>query len=150
MIIQNTSSPLKSLYIIGGRILIVLNSSDLGAMSPLALLEKYQEKFDNKVLLQFLTFKMNSAEDIVIFFHESLLSLYENSVKKEVFEKSTKEIDNLMNQYQKAISENDFAYDENINLNKKHKIYSILLLSDRLLEIPGINYILSKWLHNNL
>ena len=46
MIIQNTSSPLKSLYIIGGRILIVLNSSDLGAMSPLALLEKYQEKFD--------------------------------------------------------------------------------------------------------
>ena len=46
MIIQNTSSPLKSLYIIGGRILIVLKSSDLGAMSPLALLEKYQEKFD--------------------------------------------------------------------------------------------------------
>ena len=47
MIIQNTSSPLKSLYIIGGRILTALNSSDLGVMSPLALLEKYQEKFDH-------------------------------------------------------------------------------------------------------
>jgi hypothetical protein len=50
----------------------------------------------------------------------------------------------------KAISENEFVYDENINLNKKHSIYPILLLSDRLLEIPGINYILSKWLRNNL
>lgn len=50
----------------------------------------------------------------------------------------------------KAISENNFIYDENINLNKKQYIYPILLLSDRLLEIPGINYILNKWLHNNL
>ncbi|MGB4447552.1 MAG: hypothetical protein WBI92_05875 [Cloacibacterium sp.] len=52
----------------------------------------------------------------------------------------------------KAISENNFIYDENINLNlnKKHTIYPILLLSDRLLEIPGINYILNKWLRNNL
>lgn len=49
-----------------------------------------------------------------------------------------------------AISENNFIYDENINLNKKHTIYPILLLSDRLLEIPGINYILNKWLRNNL
>ncbi len=46
MIIQNTSSPLKSLYIIGGRILMVLKSSELGTMSPLALLERYQEKFE--------------------------------------------------------------------------------------------------------
>ena len=50
----------------------------------------------------------------------------------------------------KAISENEFVYDENINLNKRHKIYPILLLSDRLLEIPGVNYILNKWLRNNL
>lgn len=50
----------------------------------------------------------------------------------------------------KAISENNFIYDENINLDKKHTIYPILLLSDRLLEIPGINYILNKWLRNNL
>ncbi|QFG33706.1 hypothetical protein F6476_33180 [Pseudomonas umsongensis] len=46
MIIQNTSSPLKSLYIIGGRVLMVLKSSELGAMSPLALFEKYQERFE--------------------------------------------------------------------------------------------------------
>ena len=50
----------------------------------------------------------------------------------------------------KAISENNFIYDENINLDKKHTIYPILLISDRLLEIPGINYILNKWLRNNL
>lgn len=46
MIIQNTSSPLKSLYIIGGRVLMVLKSSEFGTMSPLALVEKYQEKFE--------------------------------------------------------------------------------------------------------
>ncbi|MNJ31730.1 hypothetical protein D3C77_263760 [compost metagenome] len=46
MIIQNTSSPLKSLYIIGGRVLMVLKSSEFGTMSPLALFEKYQEKFE--------------------------------------------------------------------------------------------------------
>lgn len=46
MIIQNTSSPLKSLYIIGGRVLMVLSSSEFGAMSPLALFEKYQERFE--------------------------------------------------------------------------------------------------------
>lgn len=46
MIIQNTSSPLKSLYIIGGRLLMVLKSSELGSMSPLALFEKYQDRFE--------------------------------------------------------------------------------------------------------
>lgn len=46
MIVQNTNSPLKSLYIIGGRVLMVLKSSELGAMSPLALFAKYQEKFE--------------------------------------------------------------------------------------------------------
>lgn len=46
MIIHNTSSPLKSLYIIGGRVLMVLNSNEFGTMSPLALLEKYQEQFE--------------------------------------------------------------------------------------------------------
>ncbi|MCF5364653.1 hypothetical protein GIV94_26270, partial [Pseudomonas syringae] len=46
MIIQNASSPIKSLYIIGGRVLMVLNYSEFGTMSPLALVEKYQEKFE--------------------------------------------------------------------------------------------------------
>jgi hypothetical protein len=46
MIIQNTSSPLKSLYIIGGRLLMVLKSSEFGSMSPLALFEKYQDRFE--------------------------------------------------------------------------------------------------------
>jgi len=46
MIIQNTSSPLKSLYIVGGRLLMVLKSSEFGSMSPLALFEKYQDRFE--------------------------------------------------------------------------------------------------------
>ncbi|MGX9987230.1 hypothetical protein [Soonwooa purpurea] len=50
----------------------------------------------------------------------------------------------------KAISENEFIFDDGINLDKRNKIYPILLLSDRLLEIPGISYIMNKWLHNNL
>lgn len=46
MIVKNSSSPLKSLYVIGGRTLFVLRSSELGVMSPLALFEKYQDKFE--------------------------------------------------------------------------------------------------------
>lgn len=46
MIIQNTSSPLKSLYIVGGRVLMVLKSSEFGTMSPLALFERYQGRFE--------------------------------------------------------------------------------------------------------
>lgn len=50
----------------------------------------------------------------------------------------------------KSISEGKFIYDDEITLTRKNKVYPILLLSDRLLEIPGINYILNKWLRNNL
>ncbi len=46
MIIQNTSSPLKSNYIVGGRLLMVLKSSEYCSMSPLALFEKYQDRFE--------------------------------------------------------------------------------------------------------
>lgn len=46
MIIQNASSPLKSLYVIGGRLLMVLKSSEFGSMSPLAIFEKYQDRFE--------------------------------------------------------------------------------------------------------
>lgn len=50
----------------------------------------------------------------------------------------------------KAISDKSFAFDGKINHSKKHTVYPILLLSDRLLEIPGINYIMNKWLREEL
>lgn len=46
MIVKNSSTPLKSLYVIGGRVLYVLRASDFGFMSPLALFEKYKENFE--------------------------------------------------------------------------------------------------------
>ncbi|WP_052252197.1 hypothetical protein [Kaistella solincola] len=49
-----------------------------------------------------------------------------------------------------AISDNNFIYDKNITNNKFYNIYPILLLSDRTLEIPGINYMLNKWFSENL
>lgn len=43
------------------------------------------------------------------------------------------------------IVENIFEYDDFVNQKKKLTIYPILLVNDRILEIPGINYILNKW-----
>ena len=49
-----------------------------------------------------------------------------------------------------AISANNFNYDKQIEKNKSYNIYPILLLSDRALEIPGINHMLNKWFIENL
>lgn len=49
-----------------------------------------------------------------------------------------------------AISNNSFAYDNNIILGKFYNIYPILLLSDRTLEIPGMNHIFNNWFKSNL
>ncbi|RBN49345.1 hypothetical protein [Flavobacterium psychrolimnae] len=43
------------------------------------------------------------------------------------------------------IVENNFDYDNYVNTRKNFTIYPILLVNDRILEIPGINYILNKW-----
>lgn len=48
-----------------------------------------------------------------------------------------------------AISSNNFIYDKEIK-KKSYNIYPILLLSDRTLEIPGINHMLNKWFIGNL
>lgn len=43
------------------------------------------------------------------------------------------------------IVENDFKFDDYVNTKNKLTIYPILLVSDRIFEIPGINYIMNKW-----
>jgi hypothetical protein len=45
----------------------------------------------------------------------------------------------------KQIVENNFKFDDYVNNKNNLTIYPILLVSDRIFEIPGINYILNKW-----
>lgn len=49
-----------------------------------------------------------------------------------------------------AISEYNFIYDTQIEKKKNYNFFPILLLSNRMLEIPGINHILNNWFKNNL
>ena len=49
-----------------------------------------------------------------------------------------------------AISDNNFIYDTKIEKDKYYNIYPILLLSDRTLEIPGINHMLNNWFNAKL
>lgn len=43
------------------------------------------------------------------------------------------------------IVEKDFKFDDYVNTKNNLAIYPILLVSDRILEIPGVNYIMNKW-----
>lgn len=44
----------------------------------------------------------------------------------------------------KSINDRVFEYDD-VNNSKVYTVYPILILSNRMLEIPGVNYILNKW-----
>lgn len=49
------------------------------------------------------------------------------------------------------INKDEFKYDDNLDIDKhSHTIYPILLLSHRLLEVPGINYIMNEWFKEEL
>ena len=48
------------------------------------------------------------------------------------------------------IDNNEFPFDDKINTDKSLKIYSILVLSDRKLEILGINYQFNQWFRDEL
>lgn len=43
------------------------------------------------------------------------------------------------------IIENIFEYDDFVNEKSNFTIYPILLVNDRIMEIPGVNYILNQW-----
>ena len=45
----------------------------------------------------------------------------------------------------KQIVDNEFPYDDYVNNKKNLTIYPILLVSDRIFELPGMNYKLNKW-----
>lgn len=48
------------------------------------------------------------------------------------------------------IDNNEFRFDDKINTDKSLKIYPILVLSDRKLEILGINYQFNQWFRDEL
>jgi hypothetical protein len=48
------------------------------------------------------------------------------------------------------IDNNEFPFDDRINTSKSLKIYPILVLSDRKLEILGINYQFNQWFRDEL
>ncbi|WP_314771675.1 hypothetical protein [Capnocytophaga sputigena] len=50
----------------------------------------------------------------------------------------------------KNIHNNNFSFDDRINTAKSLKIYPILVLSDRKLEILGINYQFNQWFRDEL
>lgn len=47
MILKNSQSPSKSLYVIGGQILKLLKSHNFASMSPLLLYELYNKEFES-------------------------------------------------------------------------------------------------------
>jgi hypothetical protein len=50
----------------------------------------------------------------------------------------------------RLIVENCFQFDGYVNQKKNFTIYPILVVSDRIFAIPGINYILNKWYLNGV
>lgn len=50
------------------------------------LRKNYFEKFEDGILWQVLTVRINEKENVVDFFHKALLSLYENNVKKDLLQ----------------------------------------------------------------
>lgn len=96
---ENTTTPAKGL-VIKSRIidykyyLYTLGNSELdlsvefvAEFNGKTILSKtYKEKFDNGVLIELFTLRVNGNENVVDFFHKALLSLYENNVKKDLLQ----------------------------------------------------------------
>lgn len=43
------------------------------------------------------------------------------------------------------IDKKEFLFDDQVNEKRNFSIYPIIIISDRVLEIPGINYLLNQW-----
>jgi hypothetical protein len=96
--------------------------------------------FENKDVL--ISKKVKSSDDV-----ETIL----NTLKERFLEADGKPvgIGQLITSI-RLIVENDFQFDEYVNQKKNLTIYPILLVSDRIFAIPGMNYILNKWYINGV
>lgn len=91
--------------------------------------------FENKDVLIRKDIKSSGDIDIIL-----------NVFKDKFFESNGRPIGigQLVNSISQIV-ENIFDYDNYVNTKKNFAIYPVLLVNDRILEIPGVNYILNKW-----
>ena len=91
--------------------------------------------FENKDVLIRKDIKSSGDIDLIL-----------NVFKDKFFESNERPIGigQLVNSISQIV-ENIFDYDNYVNTKKNFTIYPVLLVNDRILEIPGVNYILNKW-----
>lgn len=82
------------------------------------------------------------SRDIEIILSELKKKLLQNKTGDKGIGQLVKHINNIDN--------NEFPFDDRINTSKSLKIYPILVLSDRKLEILGINYQFNQWFRDEL
>ena len=82
------------------------------------------------------------SRDIEIILSELKKKLLQNKTSDKGIGQLVKHINNIDN--------NEFPFDDRIKTNKSLKIYPILVLSDRKLEILGINYQFNQWFRDEL
>ena len=86
--------------------------------------------------------KVKVSRDIEIILSELKKKLLQNKTSDKGIGQLVKHINNIDN--------NEFPFDDRIKTNKSLKIYPILVLSDRKLEILGINYQFNQWFRDEL
>ena len=107
----------------------------------------YYFRYNNKIFIfEYKDILINKnvkvSRDIEIILSELKKKLLQNKTSDKGIGQLVKHINNIDN--------NEFPFDDRIKTNKSLKIYPILVLSDRKLEILGINYQFNQWFRDEL
>lgn len=107
----------------------------------------YYFRYNNKIFIfEYKDILINKnvkvSRDIEIILSELKKKLLQNKTGDKGIGQLVKHINNIDN--------NEFPFDDRINTSKSLKIYPILVLSDRKLEILGINYQFNQWFRDEL
>ena len=107
----------------------------------------YYFRYNNKIFIfEYKDILINKnvkvSRDIEIILSELKKKLLQNKTSDKGIGQLVKHINNIDN--------NEFPFDDGIKTNKSLKIYPILVLSDRKLEILGINYQFNQWFRDEL
>lgn len=107
----------------------------------------YYFRYNNKIFIFeykdiLINKKVKVSRDIEIILSELKKKLLQDKTSDKGIGQLVKHINNIDN--------NEFPFDDGIKTNKSLKIYPILVLSDRKLEILGINYQFNQWFRDEL
>ncbi|WP_311326769.1 hypothetical protein [Capnocytophaga sputigena] len=107
----------------------------------------YYFRYNNKIFIfEYKDILINKnvkvSRDIEIILSELKKKLLQDKSSNKGIGQLVKHINNIDN--------NEFPFDDGIKTNKSLKIYPILVLSDRKLEILGINYQFNQWFRDEL